>query len=144
MKNSTTNRQARRQKATAPIERLGKFLEFKGETFTELTKALQLSQNYFAASKRGEGAIGIDGVILILEYYKEINPDWFLFGTGSMLRGGTVEEKAVLAKNARKSKLDKETDARVKQTKKLRDLFAKMLAETEQSLREYSELQVKP
>ncbi|MDR0437208.1 MAG: hypothetical protein LBH22_02765 [Bacteroidales bacterium] len=137
------NRDQRLKKIAQLVKRLEEFTNFKGESINELTKALQISASYFSASKRGEGIIGADVVIMILEHYRDLSPDWLLFGTGSRLRGGVEQENKVTAISSKKSKLEEELKKSVEKTKKMKAVFQRLVTSTEKSLEELAELHSK-
>jgi hypothetical protein len=103
----STNREQRVLKATQMVKRLEEFVKMKGENMFELTKSLKLSNSYFNNALRGEGIIGSDVVIMILEHYRDLSPDYLLFGTGSKHRGGNTAEAKMIAKVQKESELGK-------------------------------------
>jgi len=137
------NRELRVKKIAELVKRLEEFASFKGESINELTKALQISASYFSASKKGEGIIGADVVIMVLEHYSDLSSDWLLFGTGSRFRGGIEQENKVTAITTKKTKLEDDLKKTVDKTKKMKIVFQKLVATTEKSLEELAELQSK-
>jgi len=125
------------------VKRLEEFATSKGETINELTKQLQVSPGYFTAAKREAGIIGADVVIMVLEHYRDLSPDWLLFGNGSKLRGAVLEKGKITAVSAQKSKLEEDLKKNVEKTKKIKIVFQKLLSNTEKSLDELAKLQSK-
>ena len=130
------SRTQREKKVAQVVKRLEEFVTFKGETINQLTKVFQLSPSYFTASKKGQGIIGSDVIIAILDHYRDLSPDWLLFGIGPKLRGGTVEEKKNKAITIQKSKLEKS----VGEAKKVITTLQKQLTGIEKSLGKIAKL----
>lgn len=63
-------------------ERILKYIDYKNITPYKFCKELNFSMGYL--DKRG--AIGTDKYLKIIEYYKDLNPDWLLTGKGDMLK----------------------------------------------------------
>jgi len=137
------SREQRTKKVHQVVKRLEEFAASQGETINELTKILQVSAGYFTAAKKGEGIIGADVVILVLEHYRDLSPDWLLFGNGSKLRGAVLEKGKITAVSAQKSKLEEDLKKNVEKTKKIKIVFQKLLSNTEKSLDELAKLQSK-
>lgn len=139
-KHQSKNREARLQICHQVVKRLDEFTRFKGETMTELQKSLGLSPAYFAAPKRGDGIFGADVVIMILDHYRDLSPDWLLFGSGSKLRGGTAEEVRNRDVAYKKNRVEKEIEDLVKKTKKIKSGLHKLLETADDTLSELSKL----
>lgn len=137
-KHQSKNRQERLQLCHQVVKRLEEFTHFKGETLTELQKTLDLSHAYFSAPKKGIGIFGADVVILILDHYRDLSPDWLLFGSGAMLRGGTPAEVKNREIAYKASKAQKDYDEILKKTKKLRAGLNKLLETTDITLSDLS------
>jgi hypothetical protein len=115
-------RKSRRKKCNDLIGRLSIFLDEKGDTFGSLVKELGLSNGYFTRAKQGEGIIGADVIIAILELYRDLSPDWFLFGSGSIYRGGNKDEAKLSLLKGKKAEVVKtttKTNAELSKTIKL-------------------------
>jgi len=80
---------------------------------------------------------------MILEHYRDLSPDWLLFGSGSKLRGGIAEESKITAITTKKSKIEQELEANLEKTKKTRVILQKALTSVEKSLIELTELRSK-
>jgi len=109
-KERSTTREKREKEVAQVVRRLVEFVAFKGETINQLTIAFDVSQSYFTAAKKGKSIIGADVIIAILDHYRDLSPDWLLFGMGSKLRGGVTEEKKVKAITTGKTKLEKDVE----------------------------------
>jgi len=126
-KYQSKNREARVQMCHQMVKRLEEYAHFKGETLTELQRALGLSAAYFSAPKRGRGIFGADSIALVLNHYRDLSPDWLLFGNGSKLRGGTPEEVKVAETAYKKNKVEKEYDEVLEKVNKLRTSLRKVV-----------------
>ncbi|MFV0313462.1 MAG: helix-turn-helix transcriptional regulator [Dysgonomonas sp.] len=69
-------------------ERIIEYIGIKGITPYKFSKDLGLSMGYL--DKRG--AIGTDKYLKIIEYYKDINPEWLLTGKGNMLKVDKISD----------------------------------------------------
>lgn len=63
-------------------ERILEYLEFKGITPYRFCKDLGLSMGYLDK----KGAIGTDKYLKIIEYYKDLSPEWLLMEKGERLK----------------------------------------------------------
>ncbi|MCL2416863.1 MAG: hypothetical protein FWD02_02885 [Bacteroidales bacterium] len=140
MKYQSKNREERLQMCHQMIKRLEEFIHLKGQTFNELTQELQLSSAYFSAPKRGEGVFGADVVVMILGYYRDMSPDWFLFGSGSKFRGTALEANKVTSISVKKNKLEADLRKSLEKTKKMSSTLQKLQSSTEKSLGEFEKL----
>ena len=79
-------------KILSPIkERVLKYVEYKGIAKETFFSELGISYSNF----KGKGAkseLGSDKVVQILTNYSEINPEWLLMGSGSMLKDMSIDE----------------------------------------------------
>jgi len=122
------------------VKRLEEFIHLKGQTINELTKELELSAAYFSAPKRGDGIFGADVVVMILDYYRDMSPDWFMFGSGPKFRSTAVEEKKVISISAKKKKLEADLKKNLEKTKKMSSIIQKLQSSTNKSLDEFEKL----
>jgi len=130
-KHQSKNRKERLQTCYDMVKRLEEFANLKGETMGELQRSLDLSGSYFSKTKRGEGTFGADILVMIFEHYRDLSPDWLMFGSGSKLRGGSTAETRVIDIANKKSKLEKEVESLVKRTKQVKKGLQEMLKSAE-------------
>jgi len=138
-KRQSKNREERLLICHQVVKRLEELAHFKGETITELQKSLDLSSAYFSASKRGGGIFGADVVVMVLDHYRDLSPDWLLFGSGSMLRGGTSAELKAIETAYKANKAEKDYSKILNKTKKIKSELLNLLETTDATLRELSE-----
>ena len=78
--------QEKSENFTKIIERLSYFIEVKGDNFNKLAMNIGLSNSYFSKMLKNRGSLGEDIIRKILLYYENINPEWLILGTGSMMK----------------------------------------------------------
>jgi hypothetical protein len=74
------------------IERIFKFIEYKGISTNEFSKKTGVSNGYFAKQKASNANIGSQIIEKIVNNYPEISIDWLIMGQGEMLRTGLIQE----------------------------------------------------
>jgi hypothetical protein len=122
------------------VKRIDEFVNLKGESLYELTKNLGFSAPYFTRAKAGTASFGAEAIFLILERYRDLDPDWLLFGTGSKFRGGVKAEKKELATKTELIKIDKNTTKRLEKAKKMKQMFLNLADETQKEIDGFSKL----
>ncbi len=68
------------------IDRLSKYMDFKGLNDNIVTKECSLAQGLLGKARSGRSDIGSKAVDKILEKYDDINKVWLLTGEGEMLK----------------------------------------------------------
>lgn len=68
------------------IDRLYDYFTQKGLKPTAVEKAIGLSNGYFSAQKKRNADMGEGMMNKIIDYYRDLNPEWLLTGEGSMFR----------------------------------------------------------
>lgn len=68
------------------IDRLYEYLAIKGLKPTAVEKAMGLSNGYLSVQKKRQADIGEGMMNKIIDYCRDINPEWLLTGYGTMLR----------------------------------------------------------
>jgi len=136
----TKNRAEILLKTKAIVERLETFAKYKGETLAELSQSLGYSVSYFVRAKAGQQSFGIDITVLILEHYRDLSPDWLLFGSGSKFRGGVAVEKKEMVIRTEHSKIDKEVKKSMDKAKRIKQMFLKLAADTQSQIDGLSKL----
>lgn len=68
------------------VDRLYEYLSIKGLKPTALEKAIGISNGYLSAQKKRQADIGEGMMNKIIDYCRDINPEWLLTGKGEMLR----------------------------------------------------------
>lgn len=68
------------------IDRLYQYFENNDIKPTSLEKVIGLSNGYFGAMRKKKADIGESVLNKIVEYFRDINPEWLLTGQGPMLR----------------------------------------------------------
>lgn len=71
------------------IDRLSKYMDFKGLNDNIVTKECSLAQGLLGKARSGRSDIGSKAVDKILEKYDDINKVWLLTGEGEMLKSDT-------------------------------------------------------
>lgn len=77
------------------IDRLYDYLAIKGLKPTSVEKAIGLSNGYFSAQKKRQADIGEGMMNKIIDYCRDINPEWLLTGKGNMLRDENVSSNII-------------------------------------------------
>lgn len=81
-----------------PINRLEILKEDKNLRNSDLDKILKLSNGATAKAIKSEASLKDESIIKLLEFFPELNIEWFLLGTGSMYKIDSkinaVKEKA--------------------------------------------------
>ena len=81
------------------IDRLDKYMEYRGLNDNQVTVNARLSVGLLNNARRGKYDIGKKTINKILSFYQDLNMVWLLTGTGEMLNGNTppiVDRKAPL------------------------------------------------
>lgn len=72
------------------LERIKEYIDFKGISISFFERSIGMSNASFGKSLKNKGAIGSDKLEIILNVYKDLNPDWLLTGEGEMLKSATA------------------------------------------------------
>jgi len=72
------------------IERLFKYLDFKGVPHTRFEKEIGISNGYLNTQLKRNADIGESMLIKIIDYCLDINPVWLLTGKGDMLNENLI------------------------------------------------------
>ena len=67
------------------LDRIKKYIDFKGVTIAAFERSIGMSNASFGKSLKNKGAIGSDKIEKILSVYPDLSPTWLLTGSGSML-----------------------------------------------------------
>lgn len=78
------------------IDRLIKYMEYKGLNDNRVTKECDLSQGLLSQARSGKSDLSIATIDKILKKYQEINPIWLSSGYGEMLKEGKAVAKTDL------------------------------------------------
>ena len=73
-------------KNTKSIDRLNQYLEIKGIRPTAFEKAVGLSNGYIGTQCKRNGDLGEGILRKIVDYCRDLRPEWLLTGEGEMLR----------------------------------------------------------
>lgn len=73
------------------IDRLYDYLTVKGQKPTSVEKAIGLSNGYLSVQKKRQADIGEGMMNKIIDYCRDINPEWLLTGNGNMLRNDNLK-----------------------------------------------------
>lgn len=68
------------------IDRLDKYIEYKGINDNQITVNCGLSQGLLAKARKGKSDLGKKTIEKILTYYQDLNRSWLLIGEGEMLK----------------------------------------------------------
>ncbi len=68
------------------LKRIKQYLDYKGIAVSAFEKSIGMSNASFGKSLKTGGTIGADKIKVILTKYKDINPDWLIFGRGEMIK----------------------------------------------------------
>jgi hypothetical protein len=70
------------------IERLYKYIDYKGYKPTNFEKEIGLSSGYLSIQKKRNADLGESVIVKINDYCQELSIEWLLTGEGSMLKDG--------------------------------------------------------
>lgn len=76
-------------------QRMKQVIEFYKLTPYALEQKISLSEGTISKFLVGKIGMKVSTLVKILEFFPEISPDWFLFGTGKMLRNSPSGNIAV-------------------------------------------------
>lgn len=71
------------------LNRLKKYIDYKGISISAFEKSIGMSNASFGKSLKNGGSIGGDKLEKILSVYPDINAEWLLTGAGEMLKSTT-------------------------------------------------------
>lgn len=71
------------------LNRLKKYIDYKGISISAFEKSIGMSNASFGKSLKNGGSIGGDKLEKILSVYPDINAEWLLTGGGEMLKSTT-------------------------------------------------------
>ena len=71
------------------LNRLKKYIDYKGISVSAFEKSIGMSNASFGKSLKNGGSIGGDKLEKILSVYPDINAEWLLSGGGEMLKSTT-------------------------------------------------------
>lgn len=80
---------------TKPIERLSYFSEQSGISLNKIAIEIGVSNSYFSKMVRNRANMGSDIIEKILRTYENINPEWFILGSGEMYKTKSKENVTV-------------------------------------------------
>ncbi len=93
-------------------ERLAFIMKAKDLSMTQFADEINIQRSNMSHVMNGRNKASLDFVSRILKRFPEINPDWLLFGKGSMTRGDEAEDRAAnqdtVKYKARAEELEKE------------------------------------
>lgn len=72
------------------IERLQLLLKTKNLSASQLADETGIQRSIMSHVMNGRNKASLDFILRILKKYPDINPDWFLFGKGPMIRDNTL------------------------------------------------------
>lgn len=71
---------------TKSIDRLSKFIDYKGISFNKLATIIGVSNSYFSKMVKNKASIGSDILEKIVRVYPDMNSNWLLTGEGEMIK----------------------------------------------------------
>ena len=81
------------------IERLYKYIDYKGYKPTRFEKELGLSNGYLGTQYKRSADLGESVFNKIIDYCLDINPEWLLTGHGTMLKSPTYGDVVAAIRN---------------------------------------------
>ncbi len=67
------------------MQRLDKYIRYKGLSDYRITKACGISQGLLSKARKGETDLGSETVLKIVKFYTDLNFMWVMTGEGEML-----------------------------------------------------------
>jgi len=93
-------------------ERLAFIMKAKNLSMTQFAEEINIQRSNMSHVMNGRNKASLDFVSRILKRFPDINPDWLLFGKGSMHRGDdgteTASSEEVVQYKAKAEELEKE------------------------------------
>jgi hypothetical protein len=74
------------------IERLKKYLDFKGISMNSFDKSIEASNGYIGKQIKNSASVGSDTLQKIVSVYQDLNLQWLITGVGNMLNENIVNE----------------------------------------------------
>lgn len=79
------------------IDKIYKWVDYKGDSIYKLSKEIGVSNGYFSKQKQSNGAISSNIIEKIVSYYEDLDANWLLNNSDSMLKD--EKEKTILDDN---------------------------------------------
>ncbi len=71
--------------------RLDEFMQYKGLNDNRITIQAKIAVGTLGKQRRSGKGLSYDTIVKILTAYPELNPTWFIMGTGDMLLKGAAD-----------------------------------------------------
>lgn len=118
------------------LQRIKQYLDYKGIRISAFEREIGMSNGSFASQLKRNKTIGLDKLENILRRYSDINLEWLLKGTGSMIKLDAFREEPVIYYKT--EKVDKEEAVNYKDLAEAR----KETIESLQKVIQYLEAQI--
>ncbi len=70
------------------VERILKYVDFKGISITKFSKKINVSNAYFSKQKKNKANVGSHIIAKIVSEFPDVNLEWLITGNGEMLKKG--------------------------------------------------------
>ena len=118
------------------LQRIKQYIDYKGIRISAFEREIGMSNGSFASQLKKNKTIGLDKLENILRRYSDINLEWLLKGTGSMIKLDAFREEPVIYYKTEKA--DKEEAVNYKDLAQAR----KETIESLQKVIQYLEAQI--
>ncbi|MEG2101017.1 hypothetical protein [Flavobacterium sp. FlaQc-28] len=118
------------------LQRIKQYIDYKGIRISAFEREIGMSNGSFASQLKKNKTIGLDKLENILRRYSDINLEWLLKGTGSMIKLDAFREEPVIYYKTEKA--DKEEAVNYKDLAEAR----KETIESLQKVIQYLEAQI--
>ena len=108
------------------VERLELLLKTKNLSASQLADETGIQRSIMSHVMNGRNKASLDFIMRILKRYKDVNPDWLLFGKGPMIKDNTLFDNE---ENSQLEELKKENQELKKQITQLNQKIYKLDAE---------------
>ncbi|MBK6819881.1 MAG: helix-turn-helix transcriptional regulator [Bacteroidetes bacterium] len=82
------------------IQNIYQYIDHKGITVTEFSKATGVSNGYFAKQRSANGAVSSHIIEKIVSIYGDINAEWLITGKGEMLKRNKDQKVATISQES--------------------------------------------
>jgi len=81
------------------IDRIFKYIESKNIKPARFEKLVGLSNGYLGVQRKRKSDVGSEIISKILDYCKDMNPEWLIMGAGEMLKPQKEDKEYINIKN---------------------------------------------
>ena len=115
------------------VERLELLLRTKNLSASQLADETGIQRSIMSHVMNGRNKASLDFIMRVLNKYKDVNPDWLLFGKGPMIRDNTLFDQSQAEESESLKKENRELKDQINQlNKKIYELNEEKNSQAEQ------------